>query len=142
MIPDSTMYISNYLHSDIVSFSLDYHSSLFQIETSALSKLSWGAFIYDIRFLGRQVGQAASDFTKQAYVVNHLIRVGRQVKNTQKTSDVIYECSLFQNLILCLFKTKRYVTVQKWPRWVAQWSQTLYLNDFAFDFTKQSIDFE
>ena len=40
MIPDSTMYISKYLHSDIVSFSLDYHSSLFQIETSALSKLS------------------------------------------------------------------------------------------------------
>ena len=24
-----------------------------------------------------RVGQAASDFTKQAYVVNHLIRVGR-----------------------------------------------------------------
>ena len=53
-----------------------------------------GAFIYYVRFLGRQVGQAASDFTKQAYVVNHLIRVGRQVKNTQKTSDVIYESSL------------------------------------------------
>ena len=41
-----------------------------------------GAFIYDVRFLGRQVGQTASDFTKQAYVVKYLIRVGRQVKNT------------------------------------------------------------
>ena len=39
--------------------------------------LSWGAFTYDVRFLGRRVGQAASDFTKEAYVVNHLIRVGR-----------------------------------------------------------------
>ena len=32
-----------------------------------------GAFTYDVRFLGRQVGrqvgQAVSDFTKQAYVV-------------------------------------------------------------------------
>ena len=26
-------------------------------------KLGKGAFIYDVRFLGRQVGQAASDFT-------------------------------------------------------------------------------
>ena len=29
-----------------------------------------GAFTYDVRFLGSQVGQAASDFTKEAYVVN------------------------------------------------------------------------
>ena len=36
-----------------------------------------GAFIYDVRFLGRYVGQAASDFTKEAYVVKYLIRVGR-----------------------------------------------------------------
>ena len=36
-----------------------------------------GAFTYDMRFLGRQVGLAASDFTKQAYVVKYLIRVGR-----------------------------------------------------------------
>ena len=26
-----------------------------------------GAFTYDVRFLGRYVGQAASDFTKKAY---------------------------------------------------------------------------
>ena len=44
--------------------------------------------------VGRQVGQAESDFTKQAYVVKYLIRVGRQVKNAPKTSDVICECSL------------------------------------------------
>ena len=42
--------------------------------------------------VGRYLGQAASGFTKQAYVVKYLIRVGRQVKNTQKTSDVICEC--------------------------------------------------
>ena len=34
--------------------------------------------------VGTQVGQAASDFTKYAYVVKYLIRVGRQVKNAQK----------------------------------------------------------
>ena len=39
--------------------------------------LSQGAFTYDVRILGRQVGQAASDFTKYAYVVKYLIRVGR-----------------------------------------------------------------
>ena len=49
-----------------------------------------------VSFTGRQVGQATSDFTKQAYVVMHLIWVGRQVKNTQKTSDVICECYLEQ----------------------------------------------
>ena len=38
-----------------------------------------GAFTHDVRFLGRQVGQAAADFTKQAYVVKYLIRVCRQV---------------------------------------------------------------
>ena len=52
-----------------------------------------GAFTYEVRFLGRQVGQAASDFTKQAYVVKCLMRVGRQVKNISKPSDVICECS-------------------------------------------------
>ena len=36
-----------------------------------------GAFTSDVRFLGKYV----SDFTKQADVVKHLIRVGRQVKN-------------------------------------------------------------
>ena len=34
-----------------------------------------GAFTYDVKFLGRLVGQAASDFTKYAYVVKCLIRV-------------------------------------------------------------------
>ena len=42
-----------------------------------------GAFTYDVRFLGRQVGQAESDFPKQAYVVKYLISKfadqGRQV---------------------------------------------------------------
>ena len=33
--------------------------------------------MYVVRFLGRQVSQVASDFTKQASVVKHLIRVGR-----------------------------------------------------------------
>ena len=47
--------------------------------TNAAQCVPWGAFTYDVRFLGRQVGQAAADFTKQAYVVNYLIRVGRQV---------------------------------------------------------------
>ena len=42
-------------------------------------------------YVGKKVGQAASDFTKQAYVVKYLIRVGRQVKNTQKTSDILCE---------------------------------------------------
>ena len=45
-------------------------------------------------FSGRQVGQAASDFTKYAYVIKHLIWVGREVKNAPKASDVIYECYL------------------------------------------------
>ena len=35
-------------------------------------------FTYEVRFLGKQVGQAASDFTKQAYVVKHLMRVGQK----------------------------------------------------------------
>ena len=39
-----------------------------------------GAFTNDVRFLGRQVGQAASDFTIQAYVVKYLIRVGQKYK--------------------------------------------------------------
>ena len=30
-------------------------------------------------WVGTQVGQATSDFTKQAYVVKYLIRVGTQV---------------------------------------------------------------
>ena len=46
--------------------------------------------------VGRQVGQAPSDFTKQAYVVKYLIKVGRQVKNAPKAFDVICECSLTQ----------------------------------------------
>ena len=31
------------------------------------TQISKGAFTYDVRFSGRQVGQAASDFTKKAY---------------------------------------------------------------------------
>ena len=42
--------------------------------------------------VGRYLGQAASGFTKQAFVVKYLIRVGTQVKNTPKPSDVC-ECS-------------------------------------------------
>ena len=42
------------------------------------SDLNWGAFTYDVRFLGRQVSQVASDFNKKAYVVKYLIRVGGQ----------------------------------------------------------------
>ena len=57
-----------------------------------------GEHSYDVRFLDRQVGQATSDFTKQAYVVQHLMRVGKQVKNAQKTSDVIYERSLTEQI--------------------------------------------
>ena len=37
-----------------------------------------GAFTYDIRFLGRQAGQAESDFTKQAYVSDQDREVGKQ----------------------------------------------------------------
>ena len=47
------------------------------LHSTTLCSYSLGAFTYDIRFLGRYVGQAASDFTEYAYVVNHLIRVGR-----------------------------------------------------------------
>ena len=42
--------------------------------------LDKAAFTYDVRFLGtEQVGQAASDFIKKAYVLKYLIRaqVGR-----------------------------------------------------------------
>ena len=46
--------------------------------------------------VGKQVGQAASDFTMQAYVVKYLIRVGRQVG--QQYLKNICECSL----ILCV----------------------------------------
>ena len=42
-----------------------------------MKNLYMGAFTYGVRFLGGQLGQAASDFTKQAYVVKYLIRVGR-----------------------------------------------------------------
>ena len=48
----------------------------FLLHAYALS-LTWGAFTYDVGFLGDQVGQAESDFTKQAYVAKYLIRVGR-----------------------------------------------------------------
>ena len=34
--------------------------------------------------VGRQVGQAASDFTTQTYVVKYLIRVGKQVSKWVK----------------------------------------------------------
>ena len=70
-----------------------HHVGYLRILQNVLKLFPKGAFKYDVRFLGRQVGQATSDFTKQAYVVKYLIRVGRQVKNTQKTSDVICECS-------------------------------------------------
>ena len=40
----------------------------FLLHAYALS-LTWGAFTYDVGFLGDQVGQAESDFTKQAYLV-------------------------------------------------------------------------
>ena len=53
---------------------------------SPLAHFLKGSFTYDVRFLGKQVGQAACDFTKQAYVVKYLIRIGRQVKNIEKTS--------------------------------------------------------
>ena len=44
-----------------------------------------GTFTYDVRCLGMQVGQAyggqaASYYTKQAYVVKYLIRVGQKYK--------------------------------------------------------------
>ena len=44
----------------------------FEAESKKKKKLEsyQGAFIYDVRFLGRWVGQAASDFTKQAYVTS------------------------------------------------------------------------
>ena len=58
--------------------------------------------------IGRQVGQVASDFTKVAFVVKYLIRVGRQVKNTQKPSDVICECSPRICFILQLFTNATY----------------------------------
>ena len=64
-----------------------------------------------------QVGQAASDFTTQAYVVKYLIRVGRQVKYAPKTSDVICECSLGQ---IPIIKPKT----------------PLALNAFSFSFAK------
>ena len=40
--------------------------------------MSIESFTYDVRFLGMWVGQAESDFTKQAYVVKYLIRVGQK----------------------------------------------------------------
>ena len=69
------------------------HSISKGTEVSFTHIYSQGAFTYDVRSLGRQVSRAVSDFTKQAYVVKNLIRVGRQVKNTPKPSDVICECS-------------------------------------------------
>ena len=59
-----------------------------------------GAFTYDVRFVDRKAGQAASDFTKKAYVVKNLIRVGTQVGkeiHTPKTSDVVCGCFLMLN---------------------------------------------
>ena len=49
--------------------------NLFYLQkTFAINK---GAFTYDVRFVDRKVGQAASDFTKKACVVKYLIGVGR-----------------------------------------------------------------
>ena len=55
--------------------------SVADTETNYFCKttVTQGAFTYDIRFLGRQVGQAPSDFTKQAYVVKYLITLGCQI---------------------------------------------------------------
>ena len=61
-----------------VKTSFDMIVTSYQIVSEYL-KVFKGAFTYDIRFLGRQAGQAASDFTKEVYVVNHLIKVGKQV---------------------------------------------------------------
>ena len=58
-----------------------------------------------------QVGQVASDFTNQAYVVKYLNRVVRQVKKHLTSSDVICECTLskFQSLYdLCTCHFTRY----------------------------------
>ena len=62
--------------------------------------------------LGKQVGHAASDFIKQTYVVKYLIRVGKQVKNAPKTSDIVCEGSLKGNIYLYvfLFFTDTYIT--------------------------------
>ena len=62
-----------------------------------------GAFTYDVRFLGRQVGQAPSDFSKQAYVVKYLIRVGRQVKNVQKHLTSYMNAPLFEHGLFLIF---------------------------------------
>ena len=59
-----------------------------------MNELIQGAFTYDVSFLCRQVGQAASDFTKQVHVHSKVSDQGWQVQNTQKTSDVICECFL------------------------------------------------
>ena len=45
-------------------------------------------------WVGRQVKPHLILLNKHTYVVKYLMRVGRQVKNARKTSDVIYECSL------------------------------------------------
>ena len=48
-----------------------------------MGHLDRGAFTYGVRFLGWLVGQAASDFTKQAYVVKYLISTVKAVTTGQ-----------------------------------------------------------
>ena len=45
----------------------------------------------------KQVGQAKSDFTTQAYLINHLIWVDRLVKIAPESSDAICGCPLISN---------------------------------------------
>ena len=70
----------------------------------------------------RQVGQASSDFTKQAYVVKYLIRVGRS-KISPKTSDVICECSLLRIIV------EREFQILTLMNFMNQWKSNVIFND-------------
>ena len=64
-----------------------------------------GAFTYVVRFLDKQVGQAASDFTKYAYVVKYLIRVGRYSGVRNKHTSMLINFWIFFPEATLLLKT-------------------------------------
>ena len=69
--------------------TISFMVRIFQQDLKLYYIICNGTFTYDVRLLGRKVGQAASDFTK-------LADQGRQIKNAQKhlTSEGNAPCTL------------------------------------------------
>ena len=74
--------------------------SIVLLKVQRLNCLREHSYMTSDILVGRQVKLHLILLHMQAYVVKYLMRVGRQVKNFQKTSDVIYECSLTRSIRL------------------------------------------